>query len=452
MAPVGPINVVPMVRVADAQSTITVVQVVYGYKRGMEMAEATQSVAKHFSVLMRDAATGLGAVLTAGVVAGIVIQIKKGNASSYTVITPTATIIGTTGLLDLALTASHLDTLGVAAVNVTGPGLLANDDLFVDVALFNKSDGVRAGLTALPSAAAGASGGLPTLNASLNVLSDLQRWVGTAPAALTTNGFVQAALLRWLTDNAGGTPNALLSGRVDANVGAAAAAVDANVTKWLGSTPDALSSGKLPADVKLWLASAPDALSSGKIPADVKLWLATAPAAVSASGFVQSILRRWLTDDAGGTPLSLDSNLVQAEVSGTTVTADVNVVKWLGATPTGLASGLVPAATLAIGGSAPAAIAASVLDAARSGHVTLGSVGEGVALGAALLQGNFFMDSVDNTDPNGQTSARLRVFHTGAAAGSATPGGTGEGEFATFTVTTTYAGPGKITTHRVTQQ
>jgi hypothetical protein len=55
-----------------------------------------------------------------------------------------------------------------------------------------------------------------------------------------------------------------------------------NLAQWLGIAPDALSSGKLPADVKLWLAVAPDALSSGKLAADLKLWLAVAPNALIA--------------------------------------------------------------------------------------------------------------------------------------------------------------------------
>lgn len=46
---------------------------------------------------------------------------------------------------------------------------------------------------------------------------DLGSWLGAAPAALTANGYLQAIVLRWLTDNAGGTPNALITNRVDAN-------------------------------------------------------------------------------------------------------------------------------------------------------------------------------------------------------------------------------------------
>lgn len=48
------------------------------------------------------------------------------------------------------------------------------------------------------------------------VKSDVEHWLTAAPAALTANGYLQAMLLRWLTDNAAGTPNALVSGDVQA--------------------------------------------------------------------------------------------------------------------------------------------------------------------------------------------------------------------------------------------
>lgn len=92
-----------------------------------------------------------------------------------------------------------------------------------------------------------------------------------------------------------------------------------------------------------------------------------------------------------------------------------------------------------------------ILNAARSGFVGTGTVGEGIAIAASLLQGNFYMDNVTNTS-NGQTAARIRCFHTGVATAAATAGGVGQGEFATFLVTTAYSGPNKITTHRVVQQ
>jgi hypothetical protein len=91
----------------------------------------------------------------------------------------------------------------------------------------------------------------------------------------------------------------------------------------------------------------------------------------------------------------------------------------------------------------------AILDELLTGHAIVGSVGDAIAIAAGLLQGNFFMDQTNNSDPNGQTAARLRVFRTGAATALATNGGSGEGEFATFLVTTTYAGVNKIATHRV---
>lgn len=93
----------------------------------------------------------------------------------------------------------------------------------------------------------------------------------------------------------------------------------------------------------------------------------------------------------------------------------------------------------------------AVLNAVRSGFVGTGTVGEGIAIASSLLQGNFLMDQVTN-GANGQTAARIRCFHTGAATTAATNGGSGEGEFATFLITTVYSGPSKITTHRVVQQ
>jgi len=98
-----------------------------------------------------------------------------------------------------------------------------------------------------------------------------------------------------------------------------------------------------------------------------------------------------------------------------------------------------------------ASIASAVLDAARSGHITLGSVGEGIALACSLLQGNFFIDNV-TPSANGPTAQRLRCWLSASAMSGVTPGGSGEGEFATFLVTTTYSGPGAVSTHKVVQQ
>lgn len=308
-----------------------------GLNIGNIMLDATQSVAKHVSVVLRDA-TGNGAVISASVLASLVFKIKKGSTTTYSTITPVATAVGTTGLLDIALTASHLDTLGVAAINITGAGILTNDDLFVDVVAINKNDAVRSGLSAIPNATAGASGGLPTVDSNLNVHSDLQ--------------------------------------------------------KWLGSTPDSLSSGKVPADLKLWLASAPDALSSGKVASDLKLWLASAPATLSTNGFVKSILLRWLTDDAGGTPSALSTGNVPVPAvdvstvltrigtpAGASVSADIASIK---TDTSGTSSSLSTISTkigTPVGASVSADIAAVKVDTA--GIATL-STKVGTPIGASV--------------------------------------------------------------------
>lgn len=195
------------------------------------------------------------------------------NGAAFGSITPTVTDLGS-GWYNLALTTGHTDTLGDLAFHITGTAADPTD-LVSRVVAVDYTDTVRFGLTALPNAAAGANGGLPLGNAAGRVdvgnwlgsapdalssgklPADIKLWLASAPAALSTSGYVQAMLLRWLTDNAGGTPNALASSRVDASVGAypgntaqtgdnyarlgapAGASVSADVAGVLAKTPDA---------------------------------------------------------------------------------------------------------------------------------------------------------------------------------------------------------------------
>lgn len=112
-----------------------------------------------------------------------------------------------------------------------------------------------------------------------------------------------------------------------------------------------------------------------------------------------------------------------------------------------IAAGCVPATVRM-----DVALPHGMLDALLADHAVVGSVADGIAIAGALLQGNYVMDQTVTTNPNGQTAARLRCFRTGVAAAAATDGGAGEGEFATFVVTTTYTGPGKIKFHQVVRQ
>jgi hypothetical protein len=108
-------------------------------------------------------------------------------------------------------------------------------------------------------------------------------------------------------------------------------------------------------------------------------------------------------------------------------------------------------AAVAVVASIPSAavIRDAILNELLSAHSVVGSVADGIAIAMGLLQGNFFMDQTDNTGPNGQTAARLRLWRSAAAMVGVTDGGTGEGEFAAFQVTTVYVSPNKVATHKV---
>lgn len=81
-----------------------------------EMINAYISTALTINVSMRDSATGQA--LTG---ATLVVQLKKAGQSSFSTITPTVTETGF-GTYDIALTTTHLNTLGIAVLRVTAPG------------------------------------------------------------------------------------------------------------------------------------------------------------------------------------------------------------------------------------------------------------------------------------------------------------------------------------------
>jgi hypothetical protein len=323
-----------------------------GISRGMTLIEATQGIAKHVSTIIRDASTGLGANLTPALLAALVVQLKKGGLTVYATVAPVLTAVGSSGLLDLALTGVHLDTFGVSAINITGPGIVPNDDLFIDVIAVNKTDVVRGGMTALPNVVAAASGGLPTIGV-------------TIPNA--TAGTSLGLALKQNVDDA-----------------------TAGVTTAVNSHTDTATSG-----VTTAVNSHTDTATSG----------------------------------------------VTTAVNSHTDTATSGVTTAVNSHTDAATSGIASAET----------VRDAVLNALMQDHATPGSVADGIAIASGLLQGNFLMDNVNNTDSNGQTAARIRLWRSSAALASATPGGTGEGEFAMFSVSTSYSSPGKILVHRVTR-
>lgn len=112
------------------------------------------------------------------------------------------------GLYTYTPSTGEIDTLGPFVVKVVKSGVrtyMAS----VQIVSYDPYDSTRLGLTALPNAAASASGGLLT--------------AGTSTNQINTDGAgnVKSDVSKWLT----GTPNALQSGRIDAYAGAMASGV-----------------------------------------------------------------------------------------------------------------------------------------------------------------------------------------------------------------------------------
>jgi len=181
---------------------------------------------------------------------GIVYTVGFKNAGvPATALTPTITtpVLASTGAAySGATTVAELaggsykfaaDPSEAVFLGVDGGAGLANADRYVQMVIGPQDAYLDAAVSSrlAPTVASRTLDVSATGEADANVAT----WLGSAPAALTASGYVQSILLRWLTDNAGGTPNALASGNVSALANAitngiiaaatfAANAVDAN--------------------------------------------------------------------------------------------------------------------------------------------------------------------------------------------------------------------------------
>lgn len=82
-------------------------------------------------------------------------------------------------------------------------------------------------------------------------------------------------------------------------------------------------------------------------------------------------------------------------------------------------------------------IADAVWNAMQTDHTIAGSFGDLVRRVVALQKENYFIDQMNYNIQGLMTSGRIRLFNTKAEALAATDGGTGEGEFATYSFDTT---------------
>lgn len=85
----------------------------------------------------------------------------------------------------------------------------------------------------------------------------------------------------------------------------------------------------------------------------------------------------------------------------------------------------------------PYDVANSVWDALQADHKIAGSFGDMMRRIVALQKEHYFIDNTTYNDEGLLLVGRIRLFETEAAVNAATYGGTGEGEFSTYELTTT---------------
>lgn len=201
---------------------------------------------------------------------------KDGGAAANVTNLPTAITMGNTAMWDFSLTATEMQAAQVM-VTVADSATKAVEDQFFTLGTYgnasarhkvNLNDSVRAGLTALPNAAAEAAGGLYTRGSGagqINQANNGQIDVNSARTGGTTNTARDIGLQLDATVSSRATqtsvdtvddfldteiadirnrlPAALVSGRIDASVGAMAN----DVVTAAAIAPDAIGSSELAA-------------------------------------------------------------------------------------------------------------------------------------------------------------------------------------------------------------
>lgn len=121
---------------------------------------------------------------------------------------------------------------------------------------------------------------------------------------------------------------------------------------------------------------------------------------------------------------------------GTADVYDIDVVQIGGTDALGLPQGYeLHIYDLTVG--LPAVIADAVWNAMQVDHRVVGSFGELVQRIVALQKENYYIDNMTYNTQGLMLTGRIRLFYNKTDANAATPGGSGQGEFATYTFTTT---------------
>lgn len=177
---------------------------------------STEAALLFFLVSSSDHITGLtGATPT--------VTISKAGAAFAS---PSGTVSEiANGWYKVAANATDTGTLGPIALHATATSADPFDGIIAEVVGYDPQDGVRGGLTALPNATAGASGGLPTVDGSNGVKIS----VGTGTGQVNLASGIAPANMTQILGTAVSTP--ATAGILDVNVKNivnAAAAIDTN--------------------------------------------------------------------------------------------------------------------------------------------------------------------------------------------------------------------------------
>lgn len=323
-------------------------------------------------ILDSSSTTGAGLTGLAYNTASLVCYYRKGATGSATAITLATQTVGGAhadggfveissanmpGLYRLDLPDAVIDTAGVSKVMLKGATNMAPVILELQCVAFNPDDGVRLGLTALPNAAADAAGGLIISDAG-GLDADAQR------------SDVAAILVDTGTTLDGRIPAALVSGRMDASVGAYQTGLTPLQPTTAGRTLDVSAGGEAGLDwANIGSPTTSQTLSGTTI--------STSQAVASVSGSVGSV-----TGAVGSVTGSVGS--VTGNVGGN-VTGSVGSVAAGGITASSIATGAVDADALA--SDAVAEIVAGVLDEPSASHIAAGSVGERIERLDIILAG-----------------------------------------------------------------
>lgn len=298
------------------------------------------------------------------------------------------------GWYEVALDTTDTNTLGILIVAIHESGALPVWREFMVVAA-NIYDSMIGGGDVLDVSVTqwlGTAAATPSVAGVPEV--DVTHWIGTAAATPSVAGVPEVDVTHWI-GTAAATPTV-------------AGVPEVDVTHWLGTAGQG-ASGRPEVDVELWLGSAPNALISGRV--DATIGAVQTGAIVAASFGAGAIDAAALAADAGteigtavwasaartltaGTNIQLPSNGlanvtawtvdITGSLSGSvgSVTGNVggNVTGSIGSVATGgitagsIAADAIGASELAA--DAVAEIADAVWDEATTGHTTSGTFGE----------------------------------------------------------------------------